>query len=38
VRQHRRRFRFHVRAAKQATKQLEKLEQQWAALTTNSGP
>jgi hypothetical protein len=38
VRQHRRRFRFHVRSAKQASKQLEKLEQQWVALATNSGP
>ena len=38
VRHHRRRFRLHIRSAKQGTAQLEQLKQQWFALPTNSGP
>jgi hypothetical protein len=38
VRNHRKRFRLHVRSVKQARAQLDQLTQQWVALTTNSDP
>jgi hypothetical protein len=38
VRDHRSRFRLHVRSAKQSGKQLEKLAQRWTALPHEGGP
>jgi len=38
VRNHRRRFRLHVRSAKQASAQLAQLAQRWVALPATSGP